>query len=458
MKLTRVIASGVILASLGLGVVNAQSFSPMDSPAEFPPASYKGKQYVDSRGCVYIRAGVDGAVTWVPRVTRNREVICGFKPTFAEPVAGTAAAPKLGKDVVQIQPATEPTEEPGLFGLPKRSATNGNSAAATATAAPRTTTKKTTAKPATTAATTTTTRPKTTSAARSTTTASRPATASTTTTTARKPAATTSTTTATTRTNARRTTTQAPRNAGTLSLCRDGVNTYKGMKVRCGPQADAPYTPGSGTPTAQPPVIPYNDQSSSLNRPAPGTIVRAGEVAANVRVMPRHVYEANVVSQSSDSVPDGYRIAFDDGRLNRRRAEMTLAGKAQMDQVWTETLPRRLIPKAVDGTGVVARAVVATEPASTAPVVSTRSQSPEPSLRLAGTPYVQVGTYSDAATAQAAAQKVRRMGLPVRIGKYERDGATQRMVLAGPFADADAAQAALGKAQKAGYPEAFVRR
>ena len=71
----------VLAAVLGAGPVAAQSLRNNSGPAEYPPESYQGKQYVDSKGCVYIRAGVDGATTWVPRVARNRTVVCGFQPT-----------------------------------------------------------------------------------------------------------------------------------------------------------------------------------------------------------------------------------------------------------------------------------------------------------------------------------------------------------------------------------------
>ncbi|SMP25394.1 SPOR domain-containing protein [Shimia sagamensis] len=454
MKLTSVIAIGVIVSSLGIGAVTAQSISSNQLPAEFPPRDFKGKQFVDSRGCVYIRAGVDGATTWVPRVTRERKVICGFKPTFSKAQTTTNAAPKLDKNVVQIQPAAPEAGAPAVAVAPKAT-----------TKAPTTTTSTRTAKTTTKTTTRTTTAPKQAKGAPlyTTPTAARPTTTTTKKTTTRTAAPTTAaapqviqpapTTTTSTTSTVRRTTKQAPRAAGVVSPCREGVTTWKGSPIRCGPQALSPVTPGTGRSTAQPPKMRF-DQNSSLRRPPVGTVVKVGEVAPDVRVVPRHVYEANKDTHVVATVPEGYRRAFDDGRLNERRAEMTLAGQAQMAQIWTTSVPGKLVGISEDGE-VVARA----EATSVAPAtVSTKSEPATKSLRLAGTPYVQVGTYSDAASAKAAAKQVKRLGLPVRIGKFQRGGVTQRMVLAGPFAGADGANAALAKTQGAGFDGAFVRQ
>ena len=78
-KLTTVIVATLFLTT---GAV-AQTLREAGPPAEFPPASFKGKQYVDSKGCVYIRAGIDGNVRWVPRVSRTRKLVCGYKPTLS---------------------------------------------------------------------------------------------------------------------------------------------------------------------------------------------------------------------------------------------------------------------------------------------------------------------------------------------------------------------------------------
>lgn len=104
MRLLRLLSVTVLACAMGLISADAQSFRNSKGPAETPPASFKGKQYVDSRGCVFIRAGYGGQVTWVPRVTRDRKQVCGARST-AQPVARTAkAAPRSQDKVVRGKP------------------------------------------------------------------------------------------------------------------------------------------------------------------------------------------------------------------------------------------------------------------------------------------------------------------------------------------------------------------
>ena len=60
-------------------------------PAELPPADYRGQQYVDSKGCLFMRAGAEGQTLWIPRVTREGVPLCGNPPSgIRVPIAGEA--------------------------------------------------------------------------------------------------------------------------------------------------------------------------------------------------------------------------------------------------------------------------------------------------------------------------------------------------------------------------------
>ena len=403
MKLTRAIAIAVIAGSMGVGAaVHAQSLKNVAQPNEYPPASYKGRQFVDSKGCVYIRAGVDGSVTWVPRMSRDRKVLCGFKPTQVSGASQQQAAPKLDKNVVVLE-AAKPEQ-----GAPKEAA----EPTAKAVAKPKP--PVVTAKPAAVS------KPKPKGAAVPP---------------SKQP---------------RRSLEQVPRRSGIDASCRDGVATYKGMKMRCGPQAELPYTPGSGQPTAPAPVIRIERQDSSFIGATEGRIVREGQVGPNVRVVPRHIYENRQFALVQVEIPEGYQRVFDDGRLNPHRGEQTFGGKARMEAIWHPGVPHELRRGDAE-----ARAILSSQGAT---VVSTKSAPEKKTLRVGGQGYVQVATFVDYDAAQSAARKVRALGLPVRIGTYERKGETRRMVLAGPFGDAGAAQGALTKARRAGFSGASLRK
>lgn len=74
----------IYLATCGLvmafGAAQAQDAG---IPAEQPPEGYAARAYVDSRGCAFSRAEMNGSVSWVARLDTARQSICDETPTFA---------------------------------------------------------------------------------------------------------------------------------------------------------------------------------------------------------------------------------------------------------------------------------------------------------------------------------------------------------------------------------------
>lgn len=215
-------------------------------PAETPPLSYTGTQYVDSRGCAFVRVGVGANVEWVPRVDGNRRQVCGQTPT------GVAAAPAPAPAPVVAAPAR-----------PAPMASTPVAAAPAAPVVPRAV--ATTPRPV-----ATTPRPMPQPAA---------------------PAAT----------------------GACPNLPADVQAYFSGPNVRCGPQAVHPGDAARGL-----------DQSSLGGTGGLRQVVR---------------YEVDP--------PAGFRAAWDDGRMNPYRGLAFAGGQRQMEQVWTNTVPRRLASEPV---------------------------------------------------------------------------------------------------------------
>ena len=74
--------AGVLMACGLLQACMGTTFGTQSAPANFPPASFTGAQYVDNDGCAYIRAGSGDVVTWGPRLNPDRSQVCGLAPTF----------------------------------------------------------------------------------------------------------------------------------------------------------------------------------------------------------------------------------------------------------------------------------------------------------------------------------------------------------------------------------------
>ncbi len=448
MKLTRLMAIAIIAASGGLAALQVDAQIQQQQPAEFPPASYKGKQYVDSQGCVFIRAGIDGNVSWIPRVTRSRKTICGFKPSLSGQVASAAAAPAQPAEApVQITlnnapAAAAPAPKPRKVAAPKRKRQAAPVVVRQTAPAPK---PQPRIKPAPIIIA-----------------APVPAPAP----------------------QVRRSAEVATACRGASPLSQQYLRGSASTPVRCGPQAEPIIAPGYA---------------------AGGTrsyAVTASEVTAHARIVPKHVAQNRLNTYDNVRVPPGYKTVWEDGRLNPRRTEQSLAGRSDMLLIWTQTVPRRLINQAtgrdltasvplvypyldiatqrrelgevtiVQRNGQLTKRIIRNHPASARtpakrqPVYSSRSApksaqpqaaAATPSRALADKRFVQIGTFGNPANAQRAAQNIARMGMAARIGKHSRNGKTYMTVQAGPFHSAQAIQNAMRRLKGAGYSDAFAR-
>ncbi|MEX5730008.1 hypothetical protein Ga0609869_003361 [Rhodovulum iodosum] len=402
-------AAWLVMAPMGA----AETLRQNDGPAEFPPPDFQGRQYIDSEGCVYLRAGYAGQVTWVPRVSRGRKVLCGFKPTFAK-----------------AQPA--PTPAPATT-APRRAKAPG---------APLPTVAQTAAPPKV-------------DAARPSRAAAKPAPETT-----RKVANTPPPSPRPYRATQGDPSTVCP-NAGAFS--RRYINDGTRYPVRCGPQAAAP---SAAAPVPAPKV-----QARPKGQARAQQAATAPRTAAAAKPAPR----VAVQRPAQVAIPKGYKPLWTDDRLNPNRGRGTAAGKAAMDLVWTQTVPRRLIDTSTgrDVTGryahleypytdyaqqkahLATKGRAAPEPAGTR--VSTKGRSPA-SARPASHRYVQVGAFGDPANARAAIARLQAMGLPVSAGTAHSKGKALKVIYAGPFQRQDRLVSAHAKLRRSGYPGAILRR
>ncbi|PKQ13085.1 MAG: hypothetical protein CVT70_06495 [Alphaproteobacteria bacterium HGW-Alphaproteobacteria-1] len=499
MTISRLAILAAVAAIAGASAASAQSLRDLPVPAEFPPASFAGNQYVDSKGCVFIRAGVGANTNWIPRLTGSRQQMCGFEPSLARaapapqpqaaPQARTATAP-----APRTQPAPQPQARAAAPAPQPRTAAPAPQARTAAAPPPRAQQQPprvVAAAPA----------PRQQAAPQQTARTTAPA-----------PVRATAPAPQVVRVE---TTTVPPRPTGSARVLTppdpgrtacagaSGVSAgymvqHNGSPVRCGPQT-APYvTYASGS-------SPRGSVASAA--PRPGTRATPASVPPQTRIAPRHVYQEQVTSLAGIAVPPGMKPVWEDDRLNPQRAHQTFEGREQMLVMWTNTVPQRLIDRRTGadvihnfpglqppftsfeqqraaGVRVATRGVYVPDPVTVrrsgtgeprATAVARAAQSPDPqavaqapaapraTISTRSTPdatrprYVQAGVYADPAQARAAAGRIAGAGLPARQGTLTRDGRDLTLVLAGPFASQAEAQRGAARLSGMGFANLRLR-
>ncbi|MEM1303134.1 MAG: SPOR domain-containing protein, partial [Pseudomonadota bacterium] len=441
------IASVLIMLSLGVAApAGAKSLSEAENPAEFPPSDYNGRQYVDSAGCVYVRAGFDGNVKWVPRVTRQRQVVCGQTPTFAR-AQPTRVAPPVRPAVVANRPApVSASPQAAPRPAPRVAAPQRH----VAQAAPRPTQARRVAAPRVLAAPTIEI--------------------------VRAP---------------------HPPKVGTQAArgCSGGdrlTQRYTNPGARCGPQQQSP---SSGFRVVQ--------GGTSLAASSGGVIQITGTSGAKrvVPVAPKVPHGFRPVWKDGRLNPYRGVPTFTNAPNLAQGGPIVISGAPGFhrgtsnphhgyDLAWTKSPPHLLFdrrsglvvghefPQLKYPNTSVSGHVTSTKSGATAPraVISTKAapratpkfetgvarQAPRqaaaaiaPSLAHR---HVQVATYASSVAARADAQRLANAGLPTRVGKYTRDGQRREVIVLGPFNSASALNSALGTARAYGFSGAFSRK
>ena len=395
----KLLSAAVVAAVFGATLVGAQSVGQIGGPANMPPATFKGQQWVDSRGCVFLKAGYGGQTNWVPRVGRDRKALCGYPPTgstrsaievatpedMAEPTAPVAVAKPAATTLASVAPVipVAPMVKPQAA-LPVAKVRSKPYVAAPKTA-PRQPAPYVAAAP-----------------------------------------------------QAGYETVASVGSARGQIGCYTSAPVAERVRTRNGGTAVV-CTRGDGTLTGwRPPVYPRE----------------AGVGAA---------LTDPVLTAQRDAIPKppkGYELAWDDDRLNPNRGKGTAEGWAQQDQVWTRDVPAKLV---ADEPVTKRKKKVVYVQAAPKVTVSTKGQPVAPQVQkktmkaAKGGAYIQIGTFGVVSNAEGAAARLKGLGLPVARAKITSGGQSMQIVMAGPFGSASEAQGALATARQAGFGDAFIR-
>jgi hypothetical protein len=400
--LFKIVSVAVFVAVMGPIVASAQTVAQIGQPAERPPASFKGAQYVDSRGCVFMNASYAGAAQWVARVDRRHKVLCGYPPTF-----GPHAAIEVAEDVAPVKVAPVVVAAAPVMVKPAKA--NAPMATVASAMMPEAVVVKPVPQVR-----------------------------------VQHPTAGLVASLPTPAQSYERAATSGPA-AGKIG-CYTSAPVAEVVRLRNGGTAVV-CTRGDGTLTGwRPPIYPRGaGVGAALSEPV--QVARANNSGVG-RVAAAPVYASAALPDVV--VPKGYKVAWTDDRLNPLRGVGTAEGQAAQDQLWTQKVPAQLI------TDVQKAKTRKLKPVALV-TVSSKGQAEAAPKAVRGGAWVQIGTFGVPANAAGAAAQLQALGLPVAKSKLNRGGKDLQIVMAGPFGSGADAQAALRIARGAGFGDAYIR-
>ncbi len=442
-------ALAIVVAATLAGPVTAQSLRKVTTPAENPPTSFKGKQYVDSRGCVFIRAGFGGKTTWVPRVNRQRKVFCSKRNT------PSLSSSQLASVQNQVNPA------------PQGKVLDLSAPTIKTVAAP---VRKTVKVPPKKVVKTLPAQPKRVVVAK-------PAPVKTVRVVQPKPVIVQAAPT-------QRVAVRGPQKIHPGDLVRNsrdaadnaGLNrrvavaapqTQVVRRVITAPQPQivrrvvtVPQQQVQSVAPTQVTRVVRRQVASGAQQIHPGDLVRANRLQAaaaanqsirvtNAPAAQRKKKRVNYNVPISELVDPIHKLPITGSVIG---ADVTRRGDAQMQQVWTNTVPRRLVKQNLQVR--IERVVVApnTRTVKSSKKVVVRQQ--RPAATSTGR-YVQVGTFGNPSNAQRTIRRFQSGGVPVATRNMSRGGRNLQVVLLGPFGSSAQAQSAMRAARGAGFGDAF---
>ena len=104
MTILSAVGKSLLTPLLYLGCHMALAMTDDFQSAEPPPSDFSTNYYIDSRGCGFARAGLDGVTYWIPRVTKDRKPACNMPGAdFGEATQSVKLAPDAASGKTPFQ-------------------------------------------------------------------------------------------------------------------------------------------------------------------------------------------------------------------------------------------------------------------------------------------------------------------------------------------------------------------